>query len=41
MLFEKVSRIFPGGGGGGGACVSLGPVHHPCQSLSEKQPKRG
>ena len=21
--------------------VSLGPVHHPCQSLSEKHPKRG
>ena len=26
---------------GGGGHVSLGPVHHPRQSLSEKDPKRG
>ena len=26
---------------GGGGHVSLGPVHHPRQSLSEKHPKRG
>ena len=27
--------------GGGGGHVSLGPVHHPRQSLSEEHPKRG
>ena len=32
-------NYYPGGGGGGH--VSLGPVHHPCKSLSEKHPKRG
>ena len=32
--------LFPRGGGGGGH-FSLGPVHHPRQSLSEKHPKRG
>ena len=30
-----------GGGPGGGGHVSLGPVHHPRKSLSEKYPKRG
>ena len=30
-----------GWGGGGGGHVSLGPVHHSRQSLSEKHPKRG
>ena len=29
------------GVGGGGGHVSLGPVHHPHKSLSEKHPKRG
>ena len=27
--------------GPGGGHVSLGPVHHPCKSISEKHPKRG
>ena len=34
-------RPHPGGGGGGGGTVSLGLVHHPRKSLSEKHPKRG
>ena len=34
-------RVYPRPGGGGGGYVSLGLVHHPRKSLSEKHPKRG
>ena len=37
---SKLNGEWPGGGGGGGGHVSLGPVHHPRKSLSEKHPKR-
>ena len=37
-----ISRLYVfSRGGGGGGHVSLGPVHHPRKSLSQKHPKRG